>query len=117
MTTLSLPRLALPPGCWIATLFPIPWIWAIYYNTSVSPDRLKGNGVAFILGVIPCPFEEYRTRIPGTNRFPHEQDANNVLTYDNPCLNCGTLFGMVGLHRRELFGMVGCAGPSQKSRS
>ena len=54
-----------------------------------SPDRLRGNGIAFLLCCIPCPFQEHRTRIPGTNRFPHEGDGNNVLTYDNPCLNCG----------------------------
>ena len=68
-------------GCWIATLWPIPWIWAVYYNTPISPDRVHGDGVAFLCGVIPCPFSENRTRDPGTNRFIHEQDGNNVLTY------------------------------------
>ena len=36
-----------------------------------------------------CPFEEHRTRRAGTNKFVHEKDGNNVLTYDNPILNIG----------------------------
>ena len=44
--------------------------------------------MAFLLGVVPCPFEETRTRLAGTNRFVHDRDGNNVLRYDNPLFNC-----------------------------
>lgn len=76
-------------GCWVVSLFPIPWIWATFYNKPVSPDRVRGNGVVFCC-CVPIPFEEYRTRLPGTNRFPHESDANNVIDYSNAHFNCGT---------------------------
>ena len=42
-----------------------------------------------MFGIIPIPFDEYRYRRYGTNEFVHEQDGNNVLTYDNPCCNVG----------------------------
>jgi hypothetical protein len=75
-------------GCWVASVLPIPIIWALYYQQSIGPDRVKSNGLAFFLGVVPCPFEETRTRLAGTNRFVHDRDGNNVLRYDNPLFNC-----------------------------
>ena len=75
-------------GCWVATLFPIPIIWALYHNQAVGENRVRGNGIAFFF-CMPIPFEEHRSRRDGTNKFVHEQDGNNVLTYDNPILNIG----------------------------
>ena len=28
-------------GCWLSTLVPIPWFWALHNNTPVGPDRLN----------------------------------------------------------------------------
>ena len=106
-------------GCWVASAsaclggfscsgYPIPCIWALYYNQSIGPDRVKGSGCIFPLGVIPCCFQETRTRQAGTNRFVHDHvssaNAENpddspddvfdgtgifsVFYYDNPRFNC-----------------------------
>jgi len=75
-------------GCWVASILPVPLIFAIYHNQSVGPDQVKACGIAFCFG-LPCPFEEFRDRRAGTNKFVHLEDPNNVLTYDNPCFNLG----------------------------
>ena len=76
-------------GCWWTTLCPIPWLAALYHTRATSDDTLEACGIVAICCAIPCPFQETRTRIHGTNRFVHHQDGNNVLTYDDPCFNCG----------------------------
>jgi hypothetical protein len=77
------------PGCWLSTLFPIPWVWALYQVKSTGEDKLKDCGVAFICFAIPCPFSENRNRRVRTNKFVHEKDPNNVLTFDSSCFNIG----------------------------
>jgi hypothetical protein len=96
-------------GCWVASVLPIPCIWALYYNQSIGPDRVRGSGCISCLGVIPLPFQETRTRQVGTNRFVHDHVSTecaemgqadegsdvfdgtgifSVFYYDNPRHNC-----------------------------
>ena len=30
-------------GCWVASVCPIPFIWAIYHNQKVTDDRVRGE--------------------------------------------------------------------------
>lgn len=86
-------------GCWILSAYPWPLVLSIYCSQAVlqrddtlAPDRLKNCGFSCCLCVIPLPLEEYRTRIPNTNRFINERafDLNDwpfgAHTYDDP--NC-----------------------------
>lgn len=76
-------------GCWGCACVPLGC--ACLNKVEQGPDRLLHKGVAFLFGVIPCPFSEPRVRHPGTNGFYKEGEPGNIDTYASSERMCNGL--------------------------
>ena len=74
-------------GTWMCMCFPVGFT-ACFTKTATSPDSLKHAGL--LIFPFPIPFEEHRTRVPGTNVFINE-DPNNRDQYTGSGCVCNGL--------------------------
>lgn len=75
-------------GCWICCCFPLFW-WALFKKESTGPDNLKHAGC--LMSPLLCPFEEHRTRHPGTNGFYKNGEQGNIDQYSSSSCVCNGL--------------------------
>ena len=63
--------------------------WALFKKEATGPDSLKHAGC--LMSPLLCPFEEYRTRIQGTNKFHKNGEPGNVDDYSSKNCACNGL--------------------------
>ena len=49
-------------GCWVASVCPIPFIWAIYHNQKVTDDRVRGEQASVGIARRPQRHEQFPRR-------------------------------------------------------
>mmetsp|Transcript_18881 Transcript_18881/g.34165 ORF Transcript_18881/g.34165 Transcript_18881/m.34165 type:complete len:241 (-) Transcript_18881:222-944(-) len=70
-------------GCWL--LCGLPLFWEIAYKGPLNNDanRYTENGIAFLLGVLPCPVNETWTRNGNTSSFRKDSNGGDVVDFQS----------------------------------